>query len=262
MPEPSAETLGTAGYLSARYASLAGRAVLITGGASGIGAEMVRAFVAQEARVQFLDIDGAAGTALAGETGARFRFCDLRDIPALRRAVEAAEAEAPLAVLINNAARDDRHDLFSVEPEYWRERMALNLDHQFFATQAAARPMVARGAGSVIMLGSISWMRGRPGMAGYTTAKAAINGLTRTLARELGPGGVRVNCIVPGAVETPRQAALWATPEASQQFIEQQALKFRLNAGHVARMALFLASDESAGCTGANFVVDAGLSQS
>lgn len=250
-----------ADYATARYGSLHGRGVLITGGASGIGAEMVRAFVAQGARVHFLDIDGASGTALAAETGARFQNCDLRDIPALRAAVDAAEADTELGVLINNAGKDDRHELFSVEPEYWRERLALNLDHQFFATQAAARRMVARGAGSVILLGSISWMRGRPGMAGYTTSKAAINGLTRTLARELGPGGVRVNCIVPGAIVTERQLALWATPEVSQQFIDLQALKFRLDAAHVARLALFLASDESAGCTGANFIVDAGLTQ-
>jgi NAD(P)-dependent dehydrogenase (short-subunit alcohol dehydrogenase family) len=248
-------------YTTARYASLAGRGVLITGGASGIGAEMVRGFAAQGALVHFLDIDTAGGTALAAETGARFAHCDVRDIPALRAAVDAAEAVAPLAVLINNAGKDDRHDLFAVEPEYWRERLALNLDHQFFATQAAARHMVTRGAGSVIMLGSISWMRGRPGMAGYTTSKAAINGLTKTLARELGPSGIRVNCIVPGAIVTERQLALWTTPEANQQFLDLQALKFRLDASHVARMALFLASDESAGCTGTNFVVDAGLTQ-
>jgi NAD(P)-dependent dehydrogenase (short-subunit alcohol dehydrogenase family) len=250
-----------ADYSSARYTSLKGRGVLITGGASGIGAEMVRAFTAQGARVEFLDIDENAGTALAAETGARFHACDLRDIASLRAAVDTAEASTELGVLINNAGKDDRHDLFSVEPEYWRERLALNLDHQFFASQAAARHMAKRGAGSIIMLGSISWMRGRPGMVGYTTSKAAINGLTRTLARELGPSGVRVNCIVPGAIVTERQLALWTTPEANQQFIELQALKFRLDASHVARIALFLASDESAGCTGANFVVDAGLTQ-
>lgn len=250
-----------ADYRTARYASLSGRGVLITGGASGIGAELVRAFAAQGAQVQFLDIDEAAGRPLAAETGAHFQTCDLRDIPGLRAAVDAAEARSPLAVLVNNAGRDDRHELFSIEPDYWRERLALNLDHQLFATQAAARHMVVRGAGSVVMMGSVSWMRGRPGMAGYTTSKAAINGLTRTLARELGPDGVRVNCLVPGAIVTERQQALWATPEASQQFIDLQALKFRLDAAHVARLALFLASDESAGCTGANFVVDAGLTQ-
>jgi NAD(P)-dependent dehydrogenase (short-subunit alcohol dehydrogenase family) len=121
--------------------------------------------------------------------------------------------------------------------------------------------MAARGRGAIVMLGSVSWMRGRPNMVGYTTAKAAINGLTRTLARELGPSGIRVNCIVPGAIVTERQLRLWTTPEQNQQFIDLQALKFRLDASHVARLALFLASDESAGCTGANFLVDAGLTQ-
>ncbi|WP_234819538.1 MULTISPECIES: SDR family NAD(P)-dependent oxidoreductase [Sinorhizobium] len=161
----------------------------------------------------------------------------------------------------HNAGKDDRHALADVEPDYWRRALALNLDHQFFATQAASRLMAAKGAGSVIMLGSISWMRGRPGMVGYTTAKAAINGLTRTLARELGPSGIRVNCIVPGAIVTERQLKLWTTPEQNQQFLDLQALKFRLDASHVARLALFLGSDESSGCTGANFIVDAGLMQ-
>jgi NAD(P)-dependent dehydrogenase (short-subunit alcohol dehydrogenase family) len=164
-------------------------------------------------------------------------------------------------VLVNNAGKDDRHDMAEVEPDYWRRALALNLDHQFFATQAVIKGMAARGAGSVIMLGSISWMRGRPGMVGYTTAKAAINGMTRTLARELGPSGIRVNCIVPGAILTERQRKLWLTPELNQQFLDLQALKFRLDASHVARMALFVGSDESGGCTGANFMVDAGLTQ-
>lgn len=248
-------------YRTARYGSLAGQGVLVTGGASGIGAELVRAFALQGARVTFLDRDRDAGMALAAETEARFLPCDLRDIPALRTAVAAAEAEAPIEALVNNAGRDDRHDLFTIEPEYWRERLALNLDHQFFATQAAARSMAARGHGSVILMGSVSWMRGRPGMAGYTAAKAAIHGLTKTLSRELGPMGIRVNCIVPGAIETPRQQALWVTPELNQRFLDDQALKFRLDASHVARMALFLASDQSTGCTGADFRVDAGIVQ-
>lgn len=247
---------------SVRYVSLAGRHVVITGGASGIGAEMVRAFRAQDARVSFLDIDAAAGAALAADTGARFHACDLTDIAALRATLAAIEsADGPAGALLNNAGKDDRHDMATVEPDYWHRALALNLDHQFFATQALAPGMAAAGGGSVIMLGSISWMRGRPGMVGYTTAKAAINGLTKTLARELGPQGIRVNCLVPGAILTPRQEALWLTPELNQQFIDLQALKFRLDAGHVARMALFLASDESAGATGANFVIDAGLTQ-
>ena len=249
-------------YSTVQYRSLAGRSVVITGGASGIGEEMVRAFVAQGARVSFIDIAKDAGEALAGVTGASFYACDVTDIAALRDALSKIEHDhGGVDVLINNAGKDDRHDLAEVEPDYWRRALALNLDHQFFATQAVSKGMAARGAGSIVMLGSISWMRGRPGMVGYTTAKAAINGMTRTLARELGPAGIRVNCIVPGAILTERQKKLWLTPELNQQFLDLQALKFRLDASHVARMALFLASDESGGCTGANFIVDAGLTQ-
>lgn len=248
-------------YRTAAYRSLAGRRVLVTGGASGIGAEIVAAFRAQEAEVDFIDIDAEAGEAWAAQTGARFTHCDVTDIAALRATITAMQAKGPFDVLVNNAGKDDRHGFDEVEPDYWRRTLALNLDHQFFATQAVAGAMGEAGQGSVILLGSVSWMRGRPGLVGYTTSKAAINGLTKTLARELGPRGIRVNCIVPGAILTERQKALWLTPELDRQFIELQALKFRLDAGHVARMALFLGSDESAGCTAANFMVDAGLVQ-
>ncbi len=249
-------------YTTAQYRSLVGRSVVVTGGASGIGEEMVRAFVAQGARVSFIDIAKDAGEALASATGTSFYACDVTDIPALREALARIENDrGSVDVLVNNAGKDDRHDMGEVEPDYWRRALALNLDHQFFATQAVSKGMAARSAGSIIMLGSISWMRGRPGMVGYTTAKAAINGMTRTLARELGPSGIRVNCIVPGAILTERQKKLWLTPELNQQFLDLQALKFRLDASHVARTALFLASDESGGCTGANFIVDAGLTQ-
>ncbi|KPF87714.1 3-oxoacyl-ACP reductase [alpha proteobacterium AAP38] len=248
--------------MNVRYHSLEGRSVLITGGASGIGGAMVEAFAAQGARVSFIDIDANVGAAMADRTGARFVPCDITDIAALRAAIADIEQfSGGIDALINNAGKDDRQVVGEVEPESWRRMLALNLDHQFFASQAVAPAMMARGQGAIIMLGSISWMRGRPGMVSYTTSKAAINGLTRTLAREYGPGGVRVNCIVPGAILTDRQAALWLTPELNQQFIDLQALKFRLTADHVAAMALFLASDESAGCTGANFIVDAGLTQ-
>jgi len=249
-------------YSSVRYASLKDRSVLITGGASGLGAAMVEAFVEQGARVAFLDVDVASGTALAERTNARFIECDLLDIDALRAAVKEIEAaQDGIHVLINNAGKDDRQALATIEPADWRRHLAFNLDHQFFASQAVAPGMARRGGGSIVMLGSVAWMRGMPGMAGYTTAKAAINGLTRTLARELGSSGVRVNCIVPGAILTERQRALWLTPELDAQFIELQSLKFRLTAGHVARMALFLGSDESGGSTGANFIVDAGITQ-
>lgn len=249
-------------YSNVRYDSLRGRSVLITGGASGIGAELVRAFAAQEARVAFLDIDREHGEPHAQATGSRYLPCDLLDIPALRAAVAQVEAQqGGIDVLVNNAGRDDRQSLPDIEPQEWRRMLALNVDHQFFASQAVAPGMSRRGRGSIVMLGSVSWMRGRPGMAGYTTAKAAINGLTRTLARELGPAGIRVNCIVPGAILTERQRALWLTPQLDAEFTSLQALKFRLTPEHVARMALYLGSDESAGCTGANFLVDAGLTQ-
>lgn len=249
-------------YDTVRYHSLEGRTVLITGGASGIGEAMVTAFRAQGANVAFLDIDEKAGKATADATGADFHACDLTDIPALRDAVAKVEARhGAVDVLVNNAGNDDRHRMDEVEPDYWRRMLALNLDHQFFATQAVAKGMREKGRGSVVMMGSVSWMRGNPVMVGYTTAKAAINGMTRTLARDLGSSGIRVNCIVPGAIVTERQKALWAGPEESQKFIDLQSLKFRLDAGHVARLALFLGSDESNGCTGANFMVDAGLTQ-
>lgn len=249
-------------YAAVSYASLAGRSVVVTGGASGIGAALVEAFADQRARVAFLDIDEAAGRTVAERFGATFLPCDVTDIAALRAALAEIElSQSGVDVLVNNAGRDDRQALAEVEPDDWRRMLALNLDHQFFASQAVAPGMAARGGGSIIMLGSVSWMRGRPGMAGYTTAKAAINGLTRTLARELGPSGVRVNCIVPGAILTERQKALWLTAETDAEFIRLQALKFRLTAEHVARVALFLGSDESGGCTGSNVVVDGGLTQ-
>jgi len=249
-------------YDSVRYRSLDGRSVIITGGASGIGGALVEAFAAQGARVSFLDIDVAGGEAMAARTGAAFVGCDVTDIAALREALARIEADQDgVGVLVNNAGRDDRQALADIEPEDWRRLLSYNLDHQFFASQAVAPGMAKRGGGSIVMLGSVSWVRGRPGMAGYTTSKAAINGLTRTLARELGPTGVRVNCIVPGAILTERQKALWLTPELDAEFIALQALKFRLTAEHVARVALFLGSDESGGCTGANFVVDGGLTQ-
>lgn len=249
-------------YRTVTYRSLAGRRVLLTGGASGIGAAIVAAFRAQDAVVDFIDIDAEAGERLAAETGARFTHCDVTDLQALRSAIASLQADGtPFHVLVNNAGKDDRHAFDDVEPDFWRRMLALNLDHQFFATQAVTGAMAQAGGGSVIMLGSVSWMRGRPGLVGYTTSKAAINGLTRTLARELGPRGIRVNCIVPGAIVTERQKALWLTPEIDQEFIDLQALKVRLDASHVARLALFLGSDESAGCTGANFMVDAGLVQ-
>ena len=248
----------------ARYPDLAGKTVFVSGGGSGIGAAFVRAFASQGCNVAFVDIADAPSCSLAAELGAAVRYwrCDVRDIVALKTAIaEAGKTFGPIRVLVNNAACDDRHRFDDMTPEYWDDNQAVNLRHQFFAAQAVAMQMDAAGGGSIINLGSVSWMRGRPALAGYTTAKAAINGLTRTLARELGTRNIRVNCIVPGAIATERQRALWLSPEQEQKFIEQQCLKFRLSEDDVARTALFLASDEARGVTGQNLIVDAGLAQ-
>jgi NAD(P)-dependent dehydrogenase (short-subunit alcohol dehydrogenase family) len=257
--------LAKAGGERARYPDLAGRAVFVSGGASGIGAAFVAAFAAQGCRVAFVDIDDDAGRALASRLGpasAWYAHCDVRDVAALRTSIaDAGAALGPIRVLINNAARDDRHAFADVTADYWDESLATNLRHHFFAAQAVAPGMAAAGGGAIINLGSVSWMRGRPQLAGYTTAKAAIHGLTRTLARELGGMNIRVNSLVPGAIVTERQKTLWLTPEKEQEFLDQQCLKFRLSEDDVARTALFLASDEARGVTGQNLIVDAGLAQ-
>ena len=250
--------------MGARYPDLAGRTVFVSGGGSGIGAAFVRAFAGQGCNVAFIDIADAPSRSLASELGSSVRYwsCDVRDVGALKVAIDAAGAAfGPIRALVNNAARDDRHKFDEVTPEYWDENQAVNLRHHFFAAQAVAPQMEGAGGGSIINLGSVSWMRGRPELAGYTTAKAAINGLTRTLARELGGRNIRVNCIVPGAIATERQRALWLSPEKERQFLDQQCLKFRLSEDDVARAALFLASDEARGISGQNLVVDAGLAQ-
>jgi NAD(P)-dependent dehydrogenase (short-subunit alcohol dehydrogenase family) len=256
-----AETIAAGG----RYPDLAGRCVFVSGGATGIGAAFVAAFVGAGSRVVFIDIADAQGVALASRfppERARYLHCDVRDIPALQAVIADAEtAFGPIRVLINNAARDDRHAFADVTPQYWNENLAINLRHHFFAAQAVAPAMAAAGGGSIINLGSVSWMRGRPHLAGYTTSKAAIYGLTRTLARELGIHNIRVNSIVPGAIATERQKALWFSPEKEAEFLAQQCLKFRLSEEDVARTALFLASDDARAITGQSLIVDAGLAQ-
>lgn len=243
----------------ANYPSLTGKVVLVTGGASGIGAEMVAEFAGQQSRVAFLDFDDAGGQRVAEATGATFLHCDLRDIAALRRAVaEAAEKLGQVHVLVNNAARDDRCALEDVEPDYWDERMATNLRHMFFCAQAVAPGMRAAKAGSIINMGSVSWMKAQGGMPAYTTAKAAVRGLTRGLARDLGVDGIRVNEVVPGWVFTERQQALWATPVSVAQTLEKQCLKRKLMPPDLARMVLWLAADDSAMVTAQHFVVDGG----
>jgi len=250
------------------YPSLAGRLVFISGGSSGIGAELVRAFAGQGARVAFCGTRPEGGQALADELHAAghpapwYAACDVRDIPAYQALLARLVVEqGPVRVLVNNAGRDDRHRMEDVTPEFWDDRLALNLKHYFFAIQALAPGMAAAGGGSVVNMGSVSWMRGRPNLVGYTTAKAGILGLTRTLARELGPRGIRVNAVVPGAIVTDRQTALHRDAAADQAFLDAQCLKVRLDSGHVARATLFMAADDSDGMTGQHVLVDAGIAQ-
>ncbi|WP_186107597.1 SDR family NAD(P)-dependent oxidoreductase [Burkholderia gladioli] len=246
------------------YPSLAGRHVLVTGGGSGIGAAIVAAFVAQGARVSFVDVAREPSEALAASlAGAAhppvFRHCDLRDIEALNAAFAAIEAEAgPVEVLVNNAANDDRHEIGAVSADYWDRRMEVNLRHQFFCAQAVLPGMKRLGRGVILNLGSISWHIAERGLSIYMTAKAGIEGLTRGLARDLGEFGIRVNCIVPGAVRTPRQMQLWQSPESEARLVDAQCLHLRVEPEHVASMALFLASDDAARCTAREYYVDAG----
>jgi NAD(P)-dependent dehydrogenase (short-subunit alcohol dehydrogenase family) len=248
----------------AQYPSLQDKVVLITGGATGIGASMVENFAAQGSQVAFLDVDEAGAAKLVeSNAGAKhaplFLKCDLTDIAALRSAVHEIEAKlGAINVLVNNAARDDRHKTSDVTPEYWDERMAVNLRHQFFATQAVAPAMTRSGGGSIINMSSISWIIPSTGLPAYITAKAGIVGLTRTLSRELGEANIRVNCVLPGAIMTERQRRLWMTPEYLADIMKAQALKRELLPEDVARLVLFLAADDSASITGQNFIIDGG----
>ncbi len=243
----------------ATYPSLRNASVIITGGASGIGAGLVRAFAEQGAKVGFVDLDAEAGEALASETGATFAQCDLRDIAALRTAFATlADANGPAEVLVNNAARDDRHDWTEVTPEYWDDRQATNLRHQFFAIQAVAPAMIEAGKGSIINMGSNSWWEAGGGFPGYATAKAAVHGLTRTMARDLGKHRIRVNTVVPGWIMTQRQRELWVTEEALAAQTARQCLPDPIDPVYVVRMVLFLASDDAAMCSANNYMVEAG----
>jgi len=224
----------------------------------------VRAFAAQGSRVGFVDFDQENSAALAEElsrTGAAvaFEHADLRDISALKRAFAGLrDALGPATFLVNNAARDDRHGWEDVTPDYYDERIATNLRHMFFATQAVAPDMIAAGKGSVINLGSNSWWEASGGMPVYTSAKAAVHGMTRSFARDLGPHRIRVNTVVPGWIMTERQKTLWATPEALERHRENQCLPDLIEPVYIARMVLFLASDDAAMCTANNYMVEAG----
>jgi len=248
----------------ARYPSLDGTAVVVSGGASGIGEVIVREFAAQGARVGFVDIAVQAGEKLAAELGAAgqtasFAACDVRDVAAYQAAIDGfAAAHGPALVLVNNAANDQRHDWSAVTSDEWDDRIAVNLKHAFFAIQAVAPAMIAAKKGSIINMGSVSWMIMSPKLPVYETAKAAAHGLSRGMARELGPHGIRVNTVVPGWVMTERQLSLWVDATGNRAMDDNQALKGRVYPVDIAKMVLFLASDDATMITAQDFLVDAG----
>lgn len=249
----------------ARYPSLEDVPVLITGGAAGIGASMVEHFALQCAKVAFVDIAAESARELIRElTGRsphepRFWPCDLKDVAKLKTVVREIEDEmGAIRVLVNNAANDDRHKLDEITPEYWDDRMAVNLRHQFFLIQSVSPGMIKAGGGSIINMSSIAWLIPSTGLPAYVTAKAAVVGLTRAMAHELGPWNIRVNCVLPGAVLTERQRRLWWTPEYEKQIMARQALKRNLMPEDVARLVMFLSSDDSSAITNQSYVVDAG----
>lgn len=250
---------------SARYTSLEQRVVFITGGGSGIGASLTRAFHYQGARVVFVDINDAASEALVNElrteTGEapRYHHCDIRNVASLQQVIaETGQNVGLIHTLINNAANDDRHAWQEVDVAYWDERMSLNLRPMFFAAQAAAEQMIQTGGGSIINFGSVSVQMALGGLPLYVTAKAAVHGLTRSLARDLGEHNIRVNTLVPGAVMTERQLDKWIGPDDEAAIQARQCLKLRLEPQHIAPTALFLASAESQAISGQELAVDGG----
>ena len=250
---------------SAVYPSLEGRTVFITGGGSGIGASLTRAFARQKANVAFVDIAREASLRLVDEVRQSvgveplFLECDLRDLDALEACIDTARKRlGNIGVLVNNAANDDRHRVGKVTHEQWDERIAINLRPMFFAAQAVVPQMRELGGGAIINFGSICWRIGTPELPIYATAKAAIHGLSRSLARDLGVDGIRVNTLSPGCVMTERQLRLWVTPETQEVILANQYLKSLIQPEHIAQFALFLAADDSALCTAQEIIVDAG----
>ncbi|WP_137173875.1 SDR family NAD(P)-dependent oxidoreductase [Massilia sp. HP4] len=254
-------------FVYASYPDLKDKRVVITGGGSGIGAELVTAFAGQGARVWFLDIAEAAGRALAESLAAasstahapRFFPCDLTDLDALKATFDAIVREAgAVDILLNNAANDTRHTIEEVTPAYWDSRMNVNLRHQFFCAHAVLPGMKEQGHGVIQNFGSISWHLPHTELSLYMTAKAGVEGMTRAMARELGPHGIRTVALVPGAVRTPRQEALWHTPHEEARILNGQCLQERVEMQDVAALSLFLASNNARRCSGREYFVDAG----
>jgi NAD(P)-dependent dehydrogenase (short-subunit alcohol dehydrogenase family) len=250
--------------MSAIYSDLKDKVVLVTGGGSGIGEAIVRQFALQQARVAFIDTAVEPSRALLQEltaSGARLLFenLDLTDVAALKKGIARIKQHfGQIEILINNAANDERHATETVTEQLWDNRMAVNLKHQFFCAQAVLPDMKTAGKGVIVNLGSITWMAGQGGMAAYSAAKSAVLGLTRSLARDYGPFGIRVNAVAPGWIMTRRQLERWVTPQAEAEIMARQCLKRKLEPAEVAKFIVFLSSDEASACTSQHYVVDGG----
>ena len=249
----------------ANYPSLDNKNVIVTGGASGIGACIVEYFLQQGSKVAFLDKEEKLGKKLVKKLSKYkhtpiFKYCDLTNIKSLKQSIAEIKKEVGLvSILVNNAANDERHSFESVTEDFWDDRMNVNLKHYFFAIQSVYKDMKKLGGGKIVNIGSFSWMLGQGNMPGYTTAKSAIMGLTRTIARDLGEFNIRVNCVVPGWIITERQKKLWLTDKIKKEQLERQCIKRMLKPNDIAKTVLFFSSDQSSGCTAQNYVVDGGI---
>ena len=249
----------------AKYPSLENKVVIITGGASGIGTSIVEQFLHQGSKVAFLDKKQDLGKDLVEKFNnfkhkPLFKYCDLTNINNLKKVINEIRDELGLiSILVNNAANDERHSIESVTEEFWDDRMNVNLKHYFFAIQSVCKDMEELGDGKIVNIGSFSWMLAQGNMPLYTTAKSAVMGLTRTIARDLGKFNIRVNCVVPGWIITERQKKLWLTPEVEKEQLEKQCIKRMLIPEDIAKAVLFFASDQSSGCTAQNYVIDGGV---
>ena len=252
--------------MKVQYFDLKDKRALVSGGASGIGASIVEHLCEQGVEVYFFDIDKKEAQKLISKIKKKkqkiptFQFCNIKNIKKYKTLIQGIiKKKGPIDILVNNASNDQRHTLEEVTEKYWDDRMAINLKHYLFAIQAVKKSMIKNKGGSIINLGSVSWIRGAVMFPAYSTAKAAIYGLTKSLARDLGQHNIRINSIAPGSVATKRQSKLWLNPKFKKEILDQQCLKKQILPEDVSKMVLYLASDVSSGCTKQNFTVDAGL---